>query len=57
MATIKLELSPDDLQIIVQALDAYVRQNGLQVAINTALIYQKLERAEKLQRVEEVKED
>lgn len=42
---IKAELTLDELKVIIQALDAYVRANGLQVASNAALVHQKLQQA------------
>ena len=45
MQAIKLELTLDELQILVQALDTHVRQHGLQVATNATVIYQKLQQS------------
>lgn len=42
---IKTELTPDELNVLIQALDAYVRTNGLQVTRNAALVHQKLQEA------------
>ena len=45
MKTIKLELTPDEIQILAQALDTHVRQHGLQVATNAVVVCQKLQAA------------
>lgn len=40
---IKVELTADEMQVLVQALDTHVRQHGLQVATNVAVVMQKLQ--------------
>lgn len=42
---IKTELTLDELKVVIQALDAYVRANGLQVASNATIVHQKLQQA------------
>lgn len=50
----KVEFTEDELQVLVQALDSYVRQQGLKVAANAAIVLQKLQSAATEQQSEPV---
>lgn len=51
----QVEFTSDELQVLVQALDSYVRQHGVKVAANAAILLQKLEAAAKDASEEETK--
>ena len=40
-----VELSQEELSVVVQALDTHLRQHGIQVAVSVAALVQKLQQA------------
>lgn len=53
----KVEFTEDEMQVLAQALDSYVRQHGVKVAANAAIVLQKLQNAAAEQQSEPEEEE